>query len=256
MIEWFVELGYQGKLAAWLAASFLLYFFATQLAWQYRHPGREDVLGRGIDRVRGQPFTPLLGETIRFIYYLGIPFLTVVTGVLGADLLGISGTDWVNGQSIRGFLWQDWARGLGLAATAVLAMWGVWLVGRATSHRSGLMSATLSVSSPSWQRLLSVFYDQIHWAFYRSGPVLWLGDPYWGVFAGLALVLLETGLNPALRWALQGPESAGPPLIRVGMAWVSALLFLMTRNLWLTTAAHLALIVLIADNRTPTAAES
>jgi hypothetical protein len=94
---------------------------------------------------------------------------------------------------------------------------------------------------PLWQRLLSVLYDQIHWAFYRSGPILWLGDLYWGTFAGFALAALEAGLNPALRWALKSPETASTPLLRLSSAWISALLFVATQNLWLTLATHLIL---------------
>jgi hypothetical protein len=247
LINWFVEFGYEAKLAASLLASFLLYVIASQLAWQYRYPGRDDIMGRWVDRARDQPLLSLMREATRFIYYLGIPFLAILTGLLGADLMGINGTDWVpQGKSVQGFLWEDWARGLGLAATAVLAMWGVWLAGRSLSRRAELSPVTPGIPGSAWGRLLGALYDQMHWAFYRSGPILWLNDPYWGAFAGLALVLLELGLNPAQRWALQSPETAGPVMARLGIAWVSALLFLETHNLWLTVAAHLVLAVLIS----------
>ncbi|MGD9101785.1 MAG: hypothetical protein PVF45_14985 [Anaerolineae bacterium] len=253
MREWYVELGYEGQLAAWLAVSFLLYTIASQLAWQFQWgvPGqrlylaREDGLGRLIDHVRDQPFVPWIEQAMRFGYYLGLPFLAVTSGAIGADLLGIKGTDWVEGKSAQGFLWEDWARGSGLAATAILAMWGVWLVGRLLSRRAGLEPPSSGLPSPLWRRTLDALYDQVHWAFYRSGPILWLDDLYGGVFSGLALVLLETALNPACRWALKDPETSAPPLIRLGIAWVSALLFLETHNLWLTVAAHLVLVTLL-----------
>jgi hypothetical protein len=241
MSEWFIRLGYEGQLATWLVASLLLYTLASQIVWQYRYPGRQDRLGRLIDRVRDRPFVPWMEAAIRFIYYLGIPFMASISGLLGADLLGISGSDWVEGKSAQGFLWEDWAQGLGLAVTAVLAMWGVWLAGRLLSRRAGLTPVKPAISRPIWGRLLNVLYDQIHWSFYRSGPMLWLDNPYWGIFAGLALVLLEVGLNPALWWALKSPDTAGPILARLAVAWISAFLFLATHNLWLTTVAHLAL---------------
>jgi hypothetical protein len=246
--EWFARLGYQDQLAAWLVASFLLYILASQIAWQYRYPGRDDGLGRLIGRVREQPFISWVGEATRLVYYLGIPFMAAINGLLRADLLGLDGTDWVppgGGKSMRGFLWEDWVRGLGLVVALVLAMGGVWFFGRLASRRAGLTGVRLGIPGPAWQRLLGVLYDQVHWAFYRSGPLLWLDDPYWGVFAGLALVLLEAGLNPSLWWALKDPATAGPALIRLGTAWISALLFLATHNLWLTAAAHLALIGLL-----------
>jgi len=266
MSEWLIGLGSEGQLATWLVASFLLYTLASQLAWQFqwvfldghfpvhalpsqpatdRYGERDDGPRGLIERVRDHPFTLWVEEVVRFIYYLGIPFMAAVNGLLRADLLGISGTDWVDGESVQGFLWEAWARGLGLATLAVLAVAGVWFVGRLVSRRAGLMPVTQAAPRPLWQRLLGALYDQVHWAFYRSGPLLWMGDLYWGTFAGFALVALEAGLNPALRWALKSPETAGPPLLRLGIAWISALLFLATQNLWLTLAAHLILVGLL-----------
>lgn len=280
MSEWFVGLGYEGQLATWLVASFLLYTLASQLAWQFQwwfsaHPPvpgsdtdaghgpdrsahasvdaptqhlaidvpgeREDGLGQLNDRLRDHPLFPWVVEVMRLVYYLGIPFLAAINGLLRADVLGISGTDWIDGKSAQGFLWEDWAHGLGLATAGVLIVAGVWLVGRVASRRAGLTPAIQSTPDPLWRRLLDAFYDQIHWAFYRSGPILWLGDLYWGTFAGLALVLLEAGLNPALWWKLKSPETAGPPLIQLGIAWVSALLFIATQNLWLTLGVQMVL---------------
>jgi hypothetical protein len=238
MSEWLIRLGSEGQLATWLVASFLLYTLASQLAWQFQ-------LADLVERLRDHPSNPWMEEAVRFIYYLGIPFMAAVNGLLRADLLGVSGTDWVDGKSAQGFLWEDWARGLGWATLAILAMVGIWFVGRLVSRNAGLMPATQATPHPLWQRLLGVLYDQIHWAFYRSGPILWLGDLYWGTFAGFALAALEAGLNPALWWALKSPETAGPPLLRLASAWISALLFLATQNLWLTLATHLALVGLL-----------
>jgi hypothetical protein len=248
--EWFIGLGYGGKLAIWLMASFLLYTLASQLAWQSQWivPGRDSRLGRLIDRMHGQSLTPWMREAIRLVYYLGIPFTEAINGLLAADLLGLSGTDWAQGQGVQGFLWEDWARGLGLTVTAVLATRAVWFAAHLFSRRAGLSPVTSGVPGRAWQRLLDVFYQQIHWAFYRSGPILWLGDLYWGTFAGFLLVLLEAMLNPALRWALKSPQTAGSLLTRLSMAGMSTLLFLATQNLWLTTAAHLVLVGLLGKS--------
>jgi hypothetical protein len=248
MRELYAELGHAGQLAAWLVVSFSLYALASQLAWQLRwalqrarhdpdsHPEDE---WRLLARAQGWPLMPWLEQAARFGYYLGIPFLAATSGAIGADLLGIRGSEWVAGR-------EDWARGAGLATVAVLATWSVWLAGRLLARRQKLVPLPTRLPGSAWQRLLDALYDQIHWAFYRSGPILWLDDVYWGIFAGLALVLLEAALNPAHRWALQDPETAAPSLLRLSIAWTSALLFLATRNLWLTLAAHLALVGLLS----------
>jgi hypothetical protein len=262
MSEWFVGLGYEVQLATWLVASFILSTLASQLAWQFQwyFPGdsftegdhghhqtpdqyweRDGESGWLAGRLRDYLLIPWLVEAIRFVYYMGIPFLAAVNGLLPADLLGISGNKGIDSRSTQGFPWEDWVQGLGLALAAVVVIMGVWFVGRVVSRHAGLVPSTQGLPNPLWQRLLHAVYDQIHWAFYRSGPILWLGDVYWGTFVGLALVLLETALNPALWWSLKSPDTAGPPLFRLGMVWISALLFLATQNLWLSIGVHLVL---------------
>jgi len=245
MGDWFLHLNIEGQLATWLVAACLLYMLSAQLAWQYRYPGRVDRLGRWIDRWRNHPFIPWMGESVRLIYYLGIPLAAAMIGLLRADVLGINGTDWVSGASVQGFVWKDWTRGAGLAMAAVLGMAGAWFIGRAASRWAGLDVINQRGTYSLWQRGLEVLYWQVHWAFYRSGPILWLGDPYWGAFIGLGIALFEIGLDPAFWWALKSAETAGPALFRVGVAWISALVFLETQNLWLTAAAHAALVALL-----------
>ncbi len=257
MRELYAELGHAGQLAAWLVVSFSLYALAAQLAWQLRwslqnarnDPDSHPEHNQGLWRLLDWPFMPWLEQAARFGYYLGIPFLAATSGAIGADLLGIRGSEWVAGKSFQGFLREDWAQGAGLATVSVLAICSVWLASRLLARRQELVPLPTRLPGSAWQRLLDALYDQIHWAFYRSGPILWLDDVYWGVFAGLALVLLEATLNPNHRWSIQDPETAAAPLLRLGIAWSSALLFLATRNLWLTMAAHLAIVGLLSAQR-------
>jgi hypothetical protein len=278
MSEWFVSIGYEGQLATWLVASFLLYTLASQLAWQFHWvfvggplsleiPDAdvlsEDDTGATLDweadaeeasladRTREFLLIPWVEEAVRFSYYLGIPFLAALNGLLPADLMGIQGTEWVDGQGLQGFLWEEWVQGIGLTLAAVVAVVAVWLVGRWVSNRTELVPVSPDLPGLLWQRLLHALYDQVHWAFYRSGPILWLGDVYWGTFAGLALTLVEILLNPSVRWSLKNSETAGPPLFRLGMAWITALLFLATENLWLTIGFHVVLAGLMARGKDP-----
>jgi hypothetical protein len=272
MGDWFIGIGYEGQLATWLVASFVLYFLASQVAWHsgwvfrngqspYATPSRrfksdhsdqrgdrDDILEPLNDHGRDHPLLPWMEEVFRLAYYLGIPCMAAISGWLGADLIGIRGPNWMDGKGAQGFLWEDWIKGSGLATAAVLAVIGVWFVGHLLARRATLVTVPWGIPDQLWQRLLNVCYYQVHWAFYRSGPILWLDDLYWGTFVGLTLVLLESALNPALWWALKSPETAGPPLIRLGLAWINALLFLATQNIWLTAGAHLVLIVLLGES--------
>jgi hypothetical protein len=164
--------------------------------------------------------------------------------------MGITGTDWIEGQSAQGFLWEDWARGAGLAIVAILGVWLLWLLPRWVAPKAGLAPAANIPLAPMWRRLLDVFYLELHWAFYRSGPILWLGNLYWGTFLGAGLALLEGVLNPGLWQMLRHPRTAFPALMWLTTAWVSALLFLATQNLWIVMAAHLVLALLLGEKRT------
>jgi hypothetical protein len=266
MGDWFVGLGYEAQLATWLVASVFIYAIASQVAWHsqwvvFPSPPSPEAVADGpsheedldgepekrhwLEQLQEHPLVPWLEELLRFVYFLGIPFMAIISGWLGADLLGIRGTEWMAGQSVQGFLWEDWVRGLALVTATILGVAVAWLVSRLIARKSGLTAATQGVPDPLWRQLLDVFYLQLHWAFYRSGPILWLDDLYWGAMIGLGLVLLEMSLNPAFWWTLKSPETAGPPLFRLAMAWVSTLLFITTHNLWLTAGAHLVLTILI-----------
>jgi hypothetical protein len=87
--------------------------------------------------------------------------------------------------------------------------------------------------------LLEVLCLEVHWAFYRAGPLALLGD-YWGVFAGLGIILLEWATDPRVRHSL-GTEEQGDTLWDGSLALVTSIVFLFTRNLWLCLAVHLGL---------------
>ncbi len=58
-------------------------------------------------------------------------------------------------------------------------------------------------------------------------------DAYAGVFLGLGLAYLEWSLSPFWRW---GGAWAGGRWLRAALALIVALLFLITRNLWICLA--------------------
>lgn len=241
MSDWYTQIGPQGQLTVWLGASLLLYVLTSQLAWQYRRPNRPDPLGRWIDRMRDWWGTRLLVEVGRLTYFLGLPFLAAQSGLLGNDLLGLIGTDWGSDKNALGFLWSDWVEGLGLAVAVGMATGGLlafahWATGRAELVTFDLQEPD-SLPTPLGQRMLAALYDQVHWAFYRCGPLLWFDELYYGVLAGLLIALVELGLNPAIHYRLED----GRIWSRLSLAWVSAFLFLATQNFWLGLIVHLGL---------------
>ena len=67
---------------------------------------------------------------------------------------------------------------------------------------------------------------------------------YKGVFLGLGLVYLEWALNPAWRRGWRALPRAAEQWLQAALALVSALVFLLTRNLWLCLGVHAVLALL------------
>jgi hypothetical protein len=89
-----------------------------------------------------------------------------------------------------------------------------------------------------WLVLVDVLYLEVHWAFYRGALAVALGDVYAGIFGGLALIYLEWGLNPFWRrgWRLESQTATF--WLRGALALIIALLFFLSRNLWICLLVH------------------
>jgi hypothetical protein len=125
--------------------------------------------------------------------------------------------------------------GWGLAALLVLAI--AWAGGNRRAY--GLR---LSFSPrPWWWILIDVLYLQVHWAFYRGALAVALNDAFVGSFLGLGLIYLEWSLNPFWRqdWRLEA--QAATPWLRAALALITAVLFFLSRNLWICLSVHWAL---------------
>ncbi len=227
----------------WLGGSLLLALVATWTAWWLeRAKGRNPRIASVLDG----PFYPLFVEVGRLLFYLGLPAAALLWGrdaVVGR-LMGFQSLLLLNGLvgdpapagDIAANLadWMrdvGWAVGLGAAAWAVLAL-GWWTARRGAAPLrldSGPLSGIVGLREAA--------YHEVHWAFYRNAPIVALG-PYWGTWAGLVLTALEAVLNPFWRASLGDADRASLPLLRAGMAFVSAALFLKTGNLWLAVLVH------------------
>ena len=225
-----VLIDYRLELALWVALSFVLHAVASDLAWHYRRP-RPGRLGRWVEGLRSWPYTSWLLQGLRFLYYIGIPYLALLRGAALPRLMGLSGLDWPKGVSL--------GVPLGGGAFLVLALiW--WWYARAIAGLPN-PSADPDPAASWWVVLREVIYVESHWAFYRCLPILLLDDYYTGVFLGFLLVSLEWWISPAWRAALSLPEGAPNVLMSWSMAFAMAIVFLFVRNLWLIVPIHWAI---------------
>lgn len=224
-------IGYKVELNLWIVFSIALYSLGTNLAWHYRRP-RAGRLGRWVERARGWTCSLWPLQLLRFLYYLGIPYLALLRGIALPSLMGLTNLNWFEGIG--------WGVSLGLGAFFLLAfIWWHHLRSLASwpLRREHGLDLTLD-----WRELLrEAIYQEVHWAFYRCGPTFLLNDHYLGVFLGFFVVSLEWWADPAWRFSLARPGQAEGVLMRWSMSFVMAFIYLFVRNLWLVVPIHFAL---------------
>ncbi|MEW6567602.1 MAG: hypothetical protein AB1449_05435 [Chloroflexota bacterium] len=82
--------------------------------------------------------------------------------------------------------------------------------------------------------------DEARWALYRASGALWSGPMLGGAAVGLVLAVGEWALETR-PWCAERRTVTWLPLAR---PLISAVLFALARNAWLTAATHLALLVI------------
>ena len=223
---------YKVESALWVVFSIGLYTLGVDLAWHYRQP-RPGRLGGWAKTVMGWPYRHWILEAIRFLYYIGIPYAALLRGIALPRLMGLTHIDWVKGIGL--------GTALGGGAFLLLALiW--WWYARAVAALPLSARGRRGVDSMNgWILLREAIYLETHWAFYRSAAILLLDNHYAGAFVGFLLVTLEWSINPAWRTDLSLPWRSANILMRWSLAFVTAIIFLFTRNLWLLVPIHWAI---------------
>ncbi|MBI4787382.1 MAG: hypothetical protein HY782_10090 [Chloroflexi bacterium] len=213
-------------LAIAVGLSIVLYALAANLARLTAKP-RAGRVGRFLAWT-GKSWLPrAAGEVGRWLYYLGLPYATLMLGYNTPRALGVWNLDWLD-PLVYAIL---------LALGAIVVFIWVWRPYARTEHPHAV-----DESRWNWARhIIELIYQQAHWAFYRSGPILWLGDFYWGSFLGLGLVLLESWSNPQARASIHDTTRADAPLWSGSLAVASTIIFIFTQNFWYALAIHFLL---------------
>jgi hypothetical protein len=213
-------------LAVVLGASIALYTLAANLAYANRTP-RAGRLGRFTTCASREGFPRTVGELLRWAYYLLIPWASLMLGYNSVRALGVWNLNWLDAAPQMGLL---------AAGAIVVSIW-IWRPYARAEHPHAV-----DESGWNWARhIVEVIYQELHWAFYRSGPILWLGDFYWGSFFGLVLTLLEGWSNPVVRKNSADVTRADAPLWSGSLAIISTAVFIFTQNAWYCLLVHLVL---------------
>jgi len=229
---------YRADLILWTLASISTYALSANLLHFLGSPssGR---FGRLLRTFEGWPHSSWFFQALRFIYYLGIPYVALTRGVTNPTLMGVRVIDWFEGIALGTVL------GLG---TLALLIWGwrhslqaVAELGHWPQGRPFLTEVSILLTPWGWGLiLLEVLYLEIHWAFYRGATIRLLGN-YYGVFLSLLLILAEWWLNPGIRKSMGIAYRSGETMTTAATAFSITIIYYFTSNLWLCIAVHLAM---------------
>jgi hypothetical protein len=263
---------YRIELNLWIALSILTYAISVNLAWRWRRP-RPGRLALWIEKAKSWPPTGWLLQLLRFAYYVGLPFCLLLNGDAVKRSLrrfpgfGIPLSFLMRGvllpraMGLDGLTTSEWFAGVGmgiaLGSGAFLWMASGWWYftrsvrefswGQAASPDSGTgVEEPVFMASPLpnrawWVVLWEAIYAEMHWAFYRAGPIVLLDNYYAGVFLGFLILSLEWWTNPAWRHGWDPRGQRPEVVLRWSLAFVMAIIFLFTRNLWLAIPLHWAI---------------
>lgn len=215
--------------------SILLHIVGANLAWRVRVVPESNLAERA-RKLSASNFVRVLFGILRFVYYVGMPYVAVIFGWVDVRTLGLGYLDWADGLR--------WIIVIALASWSLLMfVWVPYL--RATSD----VPLQFDSQSFSWaRRVVEVIYMQAHWAFYRAASILALANflnddlaVYWGTSAGIALICIEAWADPRVRCQLARVGKGESALWSAGQAIINMAGFVLTRNVWLLALLHLAL---------------
>jgi hypothetical protein len=176
-------------------------------------------------------------QLLRLLYFVGLPYAALLTGSLAPIDLGLTGA----GGTLLGWDVATWLRGLSTSLTIgiiVVLPIGLasWQIARA-AHGAAPGADDRSVGAV----LVEALYSEVHWAFYRTAPLILLENAYAAALIGMVLVGVEWSVELIRNGLSHAPEDRQRWLRRLLLLALSATLFVLTRNLWLLIGLHVVI---------------
>lgn len=239
------------QLVAYVFASIILRMVAAQLCRRRTDMAWVRFLSEG-----------WAASVLRFVYYIGLPYIALILGVVPGRYLGLVGlgqAQEIPSELDSGFFAQirdylslvilNWLPNVGtvvaLGAVTVLFLGITWL---GYAYFRGNVTSGSGVSPSSLRDgnslgLIHVIYQAVHWSFYRS--VVWLltDDLYLGVFGGIILVVGEWMLDAGWVHRVRRADTGEVLLIDASVLVATSLIFFFVPILWLLIPVHWLLAV-------------
>jgi hypothetical protein len=225
-------------LIPWVLASTACYGLATTLlAIFWRHINPHNRLATLANSAGGAA----TGWLVWVIWLIGPGYVALIMGLLSPRLMGLSQIDLGTGLGL-GALFAAFSVGVLLAAG---------LTYRRTRHTGSPYASLGQAVGASVRLVLESGALQWHWAFYRSAIIaaaagMGLSSPvYWGAWLAVGWICLEGALSPFLWHDLRTPGAAEIRMLRGVLLFATTVVYLLSRNFWLTWALHAVAIVIL-----------
>ena len=187
---------------------------------------------------------------LRFAYYVGLPYITLLLGVLPGRCIGLIGLErlasigdtpaaghplaWL--RAAFSLLLQAWLPDLGrlaglsvLMAVLLAATWAIYRHYVRRPAAPGSAEHQLGHPAPDPAAFPRTAYAALHWSFYRAALWLITDDLYLAVVGGVVLVLVEA-------WLCR--EMDGRAAVNISLLVATATIFYFVPNLWLLIPVH------------------
>jgi hypothetical protein len=240
------------QLAAYVFVSIVLFMVAAQLSQRHKEfPWMRRLSPEG-----------WAASVLRFAYYIGLPYVALILGVVPGRYLGLVGLDQLAGGPAAGsgggglvaflmrlradislLIWS-WLPGfpalISLALLMLLLLVATWLAYGHLRRRltAGAAARGLMLSGREAPRHTRVVYQAIHWSFYRSAVWLLAGDLYLAVVGGILLVVAEWMLQPAAGEGLGYVLARENLFVDASLLVATGVIFFFVPNLWLLVPTH------------------
>lgn len=194
--------------------------------------------------------TKWLPTILQAIYFLGLPYLTLITGLLPARFFGLKGIEFFLipdlGQpisSVIGTLFTQagnilftWLPDFGPVVSVSMILGAIFVL-----YLGFYLQAIRPAKITIYQSKVGIVFDVAHWAFYRAAIWLIAGSIYVGFLGGLILVLVEYMFA---NWLRKFPALLQQQfLFKFSLGLLTSVTFLFVPNLWLTLTFHGVLVI-------------
>ena len=203
------------------------------------------LLNGSLAKLKNKTFETILGA----IYFLGLPYLALVTGLLPARFFGLKGLDTIHKVELNifvsiltqiGNVLLTWIPDFGPTASMTALLGGFYLICLFLYLHIIKTQKTSSISN-IYNSKIEILFDVIHWSFYRA--IVWLifNDLYLAVIGGGFLNSIEYILSSRLGKVSNALQQRY--IFRVALGIITAVIFLFAPNLWLIFVVHLILTI-------------